>query len=453
MFSKTKYTRILDKSADVGAATRNCNPLNCRVRLKGQHMDKNGTEPQEFNESFRPTESLPEVTTDRISSIHGHASQPNSRAANTQHQQNPLGTGQPRVAPPKQRKTRVVVLVAVLVVALLSALAGAAVALRKIGAKTTAPEIESPRTNSAPETGGLRITFKSAEARFYKFEYAMEGTVLGGGELADHSGPVSVKSIITSDMTLRVIERLSDGATQIKIDLSNTRIGVSVNGRPVQNPQLGRDNFETVLRVNPDGSFEIESGQGSPVFIPGPALGGGQVLGGGVISPFGFTGPAPLLPDHAIRPGEQWTKSIQIRPKGFSRPLQMTTVNTYEHDEKTEWGRAMLITSQSLTSVDLATLDLSRVGLPNGVRSSGTMTLNTFTRFWFVPDLGEPIKIVVDPSSSIKGSLRFAEASSGPQTSQSLQLEMDIAFGVQIERQSGEPPLGNGATNAPAVSS
>jgi hypothetical protein len=371
--------------------------------------------------------------------------------------QPPQWAAQPPVPPQKKGKAWVAVLVAILLVVLLAGAAGAFVALRKKEAPEQGASTQQPAGGvQGAESGGLKITFKSAETRYYKMEYIMDGTITGIGLLADDSGPAHVSMTMSSDITLQVVDRLPGGVTKIKMTMANTQMTMNVNGEAETLPNELSEEMEIVYRVNPDGTFEMESA--SAAGSPFPSTSPFGATGGSGSSPFGFNGPAPLLPDHPVKPGDTWSKSIETKAPGFTKPLRIDTANTYERDESTQWGKAMVILSRADTTLDFSTLDASGLGAPAGVKYSGMVKVSVITRFWFVPELGEAVKQVVDPSSKMEGTMQFQVADQAPPGSGGspgmgpMKISMDMRLGMTLDRQVSPPPSAS-KPKTPAVSS
>ncbi len=360
--------------------------------------------------------------------------------------------------PPQPKKSRgwIAILVALLLVVLLGGAAGAFVALRNSSPSVSQSPAQQPSGETGDaQSGGLRITFKSADVRYYKMDFRVDGTLTGGGALADDSGPVSTSTQVSSDVTLQVIERLPSGATRVKMTMSNTRMTVTVNGERQTVPDEIFDGMEMTYKVQPDGTFEIESSN-----IEGFDSDGANPFGGGTFgptggagsSPFGFNGPAPILPDHPVKPGDSWDKTIETKAPGFTKPLTIKTSNTYERDENTQWGRAMVILTRLNTSIDMSALDASSLEAPSGARYSGTFDVSMAVRFWFVPELGESVKQVLDPSSSLRGTMGITVPSGTASGSENLTIGMDLEFEMTMERQVSAPPSPSGKST-PAISS
>ncbi len=366
----------------------------------------------------------------------------------------------PAPAPPASGsgKKWIAIAVALLLVLVVGGVAGAFV-LRGGDKPAGSSEAAPSRGEKAPgeaTAGGLRISFKSDDIRYYDMEFTMDGTMTGSGALADDSGSLPMSIKLTASMTLQVLERLPDGSTRLRMSMSNMKMSMKMAGESFDVPGDELDQIDMTLLVNPDGTFQFENAPGTGFAIPG----GGGVFGpagGSTVSPFGFTAPTPFLPDRQIRVGDTWEKTVEVKVPGFKKPLQVSTKNKYERDEETTWGKAMVLLSRSSTTIDFSELDTTELGAQFGIVTKGTMTATTESRFWFVPELGEAVKQELDPSSSVKGTMEMSQSSgsqgrmpgSGGET---MSIEMDMRLGMTLERKSAPPP-GAGRPPSPGFSS
>ncbi len=323
------------------------------------------------------------------------------------------------------------------------------------GGSEAAPGRED-KTPGEASASGLRISFRSDDIRYYDMEFTMDGTMTGAGALADDSGPLPMSVKLSASMTLEVLERLPDGSTRLRMSMSNMKMSMKMAGNSIDVPEEQLDQIDMTLRVNPDGTFQFENAPGTGFTVPG----GGGVFGpdaGSAMSPFGFTAPTPFLPDHQIKVGDTWDKTVEVKVPGFKKPVQVSTKNKYERDEETSWGKAMVLLSRSSTTIDLSDLDTSELGAQFGIVTKGTMTVSTESRFWFVPELGEAVKQELDPSSSVKGTMEMSQ-SPGPRGrmpgsgGETMSIEMDMRLGMTVERKSGPPP-GPGIPPSPGFTS
>lgn len=308
--------------------------------------------------------------------------------------------------PPRKGKGWLVAVVAVLLVALLSGVAAAVVISRRAkesvrpssGTPTAAPDDASASKN-------LRITFKRDDVRHYAFQMNMNMTGSGTGAFADDSMPMSMTLDMNANMKLQVLARLPDGSTRVEVTFSDLKMKISGPGFHQELGPEVADEMKIQFVVKPDGTYVLDTIGGEKVgkTLPNP--------GGVGSSPLDFLSPAPLLPEHPVSVGDSWTKEFEMPIPGSaglaeSGSIKIVSTSTYERDQETSWGRAMVIRSKASMSgkFDSTIVERGSAGAAASaadVEASAELKGELSYTFWFVPELGEATKVTIDSPSTI----------------------------------------------------
>ena len=338
----------------------------------------------------------------------------------------------PPTPPPKSKGKGILVgIVAVLVLALLAGVAAAVVATRTSSGERRDSATASPTAPSLPRQPKLRIAFQGDESRTYAFDMKMSMKGSGTGEFADDSPEGAIDFKVSGTMKLDVIERMPDGSTRIELTFPNISVSVSGPGFS-QNldassaSEFGKSMTQRYL-IRPDGSFVLESVGSTDV---GAEIGAPPVTGSGT-SPFGSLAPAPVLPDHEVKIGDSWKQEFETQAPFDGGSVKFKITSTYEKDDSTKWGRAMVIGS-AVQLESSGQIDPSKVGGTSGVPSARNMTPLNYqmsgtlnAKYWFVPELGEAVKMEVERPSTIRMTGGLGEMGLG-----TMSLEMDIAMSI-----------------------
>jgi hypothetical protein len=338
----------------------------------------------------------------------------------------------PPALPPKSKgKGLLVAIVAVLVLALLAGVAAAVLVTRTSSRERRDSATASPAAPSLPRQPKLRISFQGDESRTYAVDIKMSLKGSGTGEFADDSSGESIDFRMSGTMKLDVVERLPDGSTRIEIKFPNISVsmsgpGFSQNLDASSASEFGKAMTQRYL-IRPDGSFTLESVGGADV---GAEIGAPPVTGSGS-SQFGPFAPAPILPDHDVKIGDSWKQEFETKAPFDGGSFKFKVTSTYEKDDSTKWGRAMVIRSaiQMESSGQIAPSEMEGA---SGGPSAGNMrplnyqmsgTLNA--KYWFVPELGEAVKVDVERPSTIRMTGEFTDRSLG-----TMSFEMDMTMSM-----------------------
>jgi hypothetical protein len=183
----------------------------------------------------------------------------------------------------------------------------------------------------------LAMAFRPAKVMKYHFHLASEVTSDTGG------GPIPVKTDLTATETITVRAVGPNGTADIDVLLDGTKL--TVNDIEVELPQ---SSVTSKLRISRDGEIltggvPASSSSGSPNIVPGLD----QVT--------------PLLPDHAVKPGDRWAKTYD-RPVPYGDgKLHYSTDNKFLRYEQVKGVKAAVIETSSAALPLTFSLDVRKL--------------------------------------------------------------------------------------------
>jgi len=244
---------------------------------------------------------------------------------------------------------------------------------------------QSPHHPGPSSLMKVAYNFKAGQTYRYHCSSALNGTLTIG------SAPASPEKMeISADSTWKVVSLDASGNATIDLTLSNLKASSTGSMLPgtttTTTTTTTTQHFQ--FQVMPTG--EILSG-GSPPAPPCPlAMGAG-------LGPPGTDQFLAVLPGHAVKPGDTWTKTF-TRPSPFGQAsVTYTTENRFLRYENLPSGRAAVIQTTATEPLD-GSIDLgqalagtggaaSPVPIPTGSPVSGTVrmqgTSSTSTTTWF----------------------------------------------------------------------
>lgn len=207
----------------------------------------------------------------------------------------------------------------------------------------------------------ISLAYKAGDTYTYGLHVVLKYT-LGAQGL---SMPLNLELSAKETMNVKSVD--SAGTADIALTVSNVAIKTTVNGTT---NSTNTTNSTTVdMKVASDGRI---------VSINGNALGSSALPGlsgteGGLVT--------AILPDHAVKPGDTWSKSYdEPNPLG-SGTVHATSDNKYLRDEKVGSVNAAVVESKVNTNLAL-TMDLASLlgqsggtALPTGAGSGGIQGL------------------------------------------------------------------------------
>jgi hypothetical protein len=253
-------------------------------------------------------------------------------------------------------------------------------------------------SSDAGQATMLRVAFKQGGSYHYHYHLTLDGiTSIGQGP----DQPIKLDS--SSDVAWRVTSVDAAGNTTIDITLDNlktTVTGSMLPGSSTTTTTTSGSQHRTIT-VAPDG--EIVSGGG----VPEAAA---------ALAPFpGTSAPGvdqflAVLPDHSVRPGDTWTKSVTLPGPPGQPGISFTTDNRFLRYDKLKTGQAAVVETRAVVPIDI-TNDLGQI--PQGVggtvgapplpqpgvkiHSQGTLSFESTT--WF-----DTRTHVVEKTRSVDGS-------------------------------------------------
>ncbi|HKC19445.1 MAG TPA: hypothetical protein VKE27_07400 [Candidatus Dormibacteraeota bacterium] len=191
----------------------------------------------------------------------------------------------------------------------------------------------------AAQAQTISLAYKAGDTYKYSFHAVLKYTIAASGM----SIPLDLDLSAKEAATVKSVD--SDGTADMSVAISDLSVKISENGTTSTT-----NTTTTVSTID----MKIAK-DGRVVSVNGNAFGGTTLpamsgMQGGVIS--------AILPDHAVKPGDTWTKSYdEPNPLGTSS-IHATSNNTYLRDDTVNGIKAAVIESKVNTNLDM-NLDLS----------------------------------------------------------------------------------------------
>ena len=234
--------------------------------------------------------------------------------------------------PPPRRSGRALLLAGVLALALV------------VGGATWA-FVGSREPGASGPPAKLALAFDRGDESTYDIHLTMDGKMEGG----QVSQPLTMN--VSESVGWRVVRVASDGTATVRLAVKG--LSGSVNGMPVPPDQSQRS---TTLRVTPTGQIVDANG-----------LSFGSTGASGLGGFPGMDQVTPILPDHAVAPGDSWDKAYsQSMPFGDGK-IQYTAHSTFERYEDVGAVRAAVVTTEYTVPLDFS-LDLGDLAKALGGR-------------------------------------------------------------------------------------
>ena len=181
----------------------------------------------------------------------------------------------------------------------------------------------------------LALAFKSGDTYKYKFHATSKQTA----GMAGMSVPINVDTTAAETVTVKSVD--SSGGADVTIALSGFTLKTSMGG--VTNTTTGEPADSVEVTVHPDGTVASVNGQalsGSSMLTAVTGLGGGFFI-------------AAVLPDHAVKPGDTWSKTYDQSVPHGTGGVHVVTESTYVRDESTGGVNAAVVETKSTGSIDI----------------------------------------------------------------------------------------------------
>ena len=198
----------------------------------------------------------------------------------------------------------------------------------------------------------LAVSFPKDHPLAYRMSMLLDGTVDAAGQRADMS--VTFDALVS----MRPVSTDPSGVTTVVMRMQHVK--ASANGHTVKTP-----NITTRIRISPDG--RIVGGDGLLPSTGGPTdfLPGSDQF-------------APLLPDHPVRVGEDWTQEYNRPFPLGSGDIHYSSTSHIDRFETVHGHRAAVVASEGEVSMDGISVDLRKAlaisgnadQLPSGVNPS-----------------------------------------------------------------------------------
>ena len=181
----------------------------------------------------------------------------------------------------------------------------------------------------------ISLAYKAGDSYKYALHFVLNYTV--GIQSMGMSVPLDLD--LSAKETVKVNSVDSAGVADVTITLTNLTTKTSANGTTTTTTTA---NTTVNVKIGPDGRV---------ISVNGNAVGSGS-LPGMSATDSGFV--SAILPDHAVKPGDTWSKSYdQTGVAGSTGALHVTSDNKYLRDEKVNNVAAAVVDSKINATLDL----------------------------------------------------------------------------------------------------
>jgi hypothetical protein len=184
----------------------------------------------------------------------------------------------------------------------------------------------------------LSLAFKAGQTYKYKFHSTTKQTIGMGGATI----PTNIDMSADETVTVKSVD--SSGTADLTLTISNLKLK-TVTGDVTNTTTMG---------ALPASDVKIAS-DGHPVSFDGSSVSAGgnpflafAALGGGFFA-------SAVLPDHAVKPHDTWSKTYDQTDPSITGPgLHITSNSTYLRDESVNGVQAAVVETKSSGSVDIS---------------------------------------------------------------------------------------------------
>lgn len=217
---------------------------------------------------------------------------------------------------------------------------------------------------SQPHT--LSLAYKPGDAYKYRFHSTTKQTATMTGMAV----PVNIDTTADESVTVKAVT--ASGDAQLAVTLSNLTVKTSMGG--ITNTTTGTPSTTVDIELAPDGRLVTVAGNQVAASSPLLAI---TSLGASFFV-------SAILPDHAVKPGDTWTKEYdQGAPGGKAGAVHITAKSSYLRDESVGGVSAAVVETKSTGNIDFDTTSTaSKDGMP-GISVKGTFS--TDVTAWIDP--------------------------------------------------------------------
>jgi len=216
---------------------------------------------------------------------------------------------------------------------------------------------------SQPHT--LSLAYKPGDTYKYRFHSTTKQTATMSGMAV----PVNIETTADESVTVKAVT--ASGDAQLAVTLSNLTVKTSMGG--VTNTTTGTPSTTVDIELAPDGRLVTVAG--NHVAASSPLLAFTSLGASFFIS--------AILPDHAVKPGDTWTKEYDQATPGDKGAVHITAKSSYLRDESAGGVNAAVVETRSTGNIDVdTTATASKDGMP-GISVKGTFATDVTT--WIDP--------------------------------------------------------------------
>jgi hypothetical protein len=210
-----------------------------------------------------------------------------------------------------------------------------------------------PATHSQTQT--LSLIYKQGATYHYTFHMTIDFSV------DTAFGTTPMKYDITAKEATTVSSVDTKGVADLAVTLTDISLTITLANNPTTT-STGSKTPPTRFRIGPDG--QLISSNATTVLADNPM----SVTGGGSVA-------CALLPDHAVKPGETWSKAYD-QPNGFGTWTAHETSNSvYLRDETFHGVRAAVVETTTMANIDTS-IDVG--GSPETVKGTSSSDVTSW---------------------------------------------------------------------------
>jgi hypothetical protein len=187
----------------------------------------------------------------------------------------------------------------------------------------------------------LKVGFKQNASYSYRFHITVDGA-LSGGQVGVS---VPLKGDMTADARWKVLSVDPDGVATVDETLSNIKSTLT-GPQPGSTTQTTTNEVHLQMKVAPDGRIVETSGPLLGANVSANAPGADQFFS--------------ILPDHAVKPGDTWTRDVTRANPFGSGQITIHSDDRYTKNATLKGHQDAVIDSTTTSPVDV-TLDLAKL--------------------------------------------------------------------------------------------
>lgn len=217
----------------------------------------------------------------------------------------------------------------------------------------------------------LSLGFKAGDTYKYKFHATSKQTA----SMTGMTMPIEIDTTATETVKVKSVDA---GVADLTITLGDFTLKTVAGG--VTNTTTGLPSNSIELKVNSDGTVRSLNGD---TMMSGSPLAAFAGIGGGFFV-------AAVLPDHAVKVGDTWSKAYDQKDPIGTGQIHITSNSKYLRDETVNGVSAAVVETKSDGTIAMTGSPASSTGMDAGLSMNGIFTTDVTT--WIDPSGHRVIK-------------------------------------------------------------